>query len=189
MSPAERVVPGVHRRDPRIAQRPFARLAEQCAGGTCGPPGASRGEGGSAVNPGRNLWAVRSPEVRQGRVRRWPAELEQWRLPGGCRARPRAIPDIRPGGSAGRRRHRASAGRGCAGRPLAGNGSPAGMRREQRDAEPVARHWSAVYRRGACGAWAHSEALRNGTGGGGFRQYRVKQQRFSAPSACASCRR
>src|ERR1700747_1580942 len=38
------------------------------------------------------------------------------------------------------------------------------MRHERRGAGPVVRHWSAVCRREACGAWAHSEALRNGMG-------------------------
>src|SRR6266436_10366688 len=35
------LVPVVHRRDPRAAQRPPTSLAERSAGGACGPTGAS----------------------------------------------------------------------------------------------------------------------------------------------------
>ena len=52
---------------------------------------------GQGANRGRSLWAVRSPGVRRDRVRRRPARLERWRCPEGCRAKPRARCDIRPG--------------------------------------------------------------------------------------------
>src|SRR3989442_10694000 len=40
LTPAQ-LVPVVHRRDPRAAQRPPPSLAERSAGGACGPTGAS----------------------------------------------------------------------------------------------------------------------------------------------------
>ena len=38
----ERFILGVHRRDPRAAQRPSRRLAERRVGGACGPPRMKR---------------------------------------------------------------------------------------------------------------------------------------------------
>ena len=61
-----------------------------------GPLGNPGDRGG--FNRGQSLWAVRSPGLRRDRVRRWPARLERWRCPEGCRAKPRAKCDIRLGG-------------------------------------------------------------------------------------------